>query len=289
MFPKDGKGQKERLTVCSPCCFVIWPLLIFSWEHIFWSIGSYDQLWKGEYFLHDVEWRAGVGCKLAGATATWSSEVSVMILVAITADRINTILFQFSGKRTNLKVAHALCLFIWVIGFVMSFSPLLVPSYFNDKVSGFSFYGRSTGCLPLQLSTDRPAGWEYSVALFIVFNGAAFLFILVGYVAIFRKVRESARNVRSSSTLETAVGKRVIFVILTDFLCWMPIVVLGLLSLFHDFNDPSVYIWVVAVFVLPVNSAINPILYTFSSSQTIKNMKSIRKRLLKDKGMFLGR
>ena len=248
-------------------------------------IGSYDQSWKGEYFLHDVEWRAGVGCKLAGAIATLSSEVSVMVLVGITADRINTIVFQLSGRRTDLKVAHVLCLFIWAIGFVMSFAPLLAPGYFDDKVSGFSFYGRSTVCLPLQLSTARPAGWEYSVAVFIAFNGAAFLFILCGYIAIFKKVRESSRKVRSTSTSETAVGKRVIFVILTDFFCWMPVMVLGLLSLVHDFNEPSVYIWV-AVFVLPVNSAINPVLYTFSSSQTINRIKSMRKGWLNDKGMM---
>jgi hypothetical protein len=173
-----------------------------------------------------------------------------------------------------------MCLCIWVNGLVISTTPLLVPSYFDDNVSGFSFYGRSTVCLPLQLSTDRPAGWEYSVG---VFNGAAFLLIFAGYNAIFIKVRRSARRVRATRSTESSLGKRVFFVILTDFCCWMPIIMLGVLSLYTGhFNDPSVYMWI-AVFVLPVNSAINPILYTFSSSQTINNMKSIRKRLLNDR------
>ena len=56
------------------------------------------------------------------------------------------------------------------------------------------------------------------------------------------------------------------FIVLTDFLCWMPIIVIGLLSLLGKFHDPEkqAYVWI-AVFVLPVNSALNPILYTFST------------------------
>ena len=55
-------------------------------------------------------------------------------------------------------------------------------------------------------------------------------------------------------------------IVLTDFLCWMPIIVIGLLSLLGKFHDPEkqAYVWI-AVFVLPVNSALNPILYTFST------------------------
>jgi hypothetical protein len=251
-------------------------------------IGTYDELWKGEYFQHDVDWRAGVKCKIAGVISTLSSEVSILILVAITADRMNTILFEFSSRRPNLKVAHAICLSIWIIGFALSITPLLVPSYFNDKVSGFSFYGRSTVCLPLQLSANRPAGWKYSVGVFIGFNGAAFLFILVGYIAIFNKVQRSARRVRASRSSESSLGKRVFFVIFTDFCCWMPIIILGLLSLTGHFNDPAVYMWI-AAFVLPVNSSINPILYTFSSSQTINKMRSIKRKWLHDKGNFFAK
>ncbi|XP_031574371.1 G-protein coupled receptor GRL101-like [Actinia tenebrosa] len=285
LFKRQRKSRRKMNRVQSLLfCHLAFADLLMGVYLLF--IGTYNEIWKGEYFLHDVEWRAGVKCKIAGAIATLSSEVSVMLLAAITADRMNTILFNFSARRISFKLAHVLCLFIWVIGFIMSFTPLLVPSYFNDKISGFNFYGCSTVCLSLQLSTDRPAGWEYSVAVFIGFNGAVFFFILVGYIAIFVKVRKSGRKVRkSSNNAESSLGKRVFFVILTDFCCWMPIMVLGVLSLMGKFNDPSVYICV-GVFVLPVNSAINPVLYTFSSSQTINNIRSLRRKWLKDKGVI---
>ena len=53
---------------------------------------------------------------------------------------------------------------------------------------------------------------------------------------------------------------------LTDFSCWVPVIVLSILALVGKFYDPEglVYVWF-AVFVLPVNSSVNPVLYTFST------------------------
>jgi hypothetical protein len=242
-------------------------------------IATQHMLWKGEYFKHDVQWRSGIKCQIAGGISTLSSEVSVMILVFITADRVNSILFEFSGRRLNVKIARIICLCIWIIGFVISFTPLLAPSYFHNEESGFSFYGRSTVCLPLQLSSERPAGWEYSIAVFNVFNGAAFVFIFAAYTAIFIKVQRSARKVRSTRSSGPSLGKRLGFIILTDFCCWMPVIVLGAMSLTGNFHDPTgqVYAWV-AVLILPINSSINPILYTFSTPQVTKKLLSIRNR-----------
>jgi hypothetical protein len=57
----------------------------------------------------------------------------------------------------------------------------------------------------------------------------------------------------------------------------MPVVVLGVLSLTGNFHDSTgqVYAWV-AVLVLPINSSINPILYTFCTPQVTKKLKSIK-------------
>lgn len=242
-------------------------------------------IWRGEYFKHDVEWRSGIKCQVAGAISTLSSEVSVMILVAITTDRANSFLFEFSQRRLSLRLASIICLCIWIIGFIVAFVPLFIPSYFEDTSSGFSFYGRSTVCLPLQLSSERPAGWEYSIAVFNVFNGIAFVYILLAYTAIFIKVQRSAKSVRSSKTSQSSLGKRLAFVILTDFCCWVPVVVLGVLSLTRNFQDPTgeVYAWV-AVLVLPINSSINPILYTFSTPQVTKKLQLIKSRWQKRRG-----
>ena len=139
----------------------------------------------------------------------------------------------------------------------------------------FFHTGRSSVCLPLQLSVERLAGWEYSVAVFIALNLAAFLFILAAYIAIILTVSKSQRRVKAhgesqtkSTSLkrESTLARRVLAIILTDFSCWVPVIILSILALIEKFYDPDgkVYVWFVA-FVLPVNSAVNPVLYTFST------------------------
>ncbi|KAK3740538.1 hypothetical protein QZH41_008019 [Actinostola sp. cb2023] len=140
--------------------------------------------------------------------------------------------------------------------------------YFYDETRRVGYYGRSALCLPLQLTKDKLAGWEYSVAIFIVLNLVSFVFILSAYIIIFVTVTRSSRAIRSTSVnKESQLAKRMAFIIVTDFCCWMPVIVIGILSLLGSFHDPEqiVYAWL-AVFVIPVNSSINPVLYTFSTT-----------------------
>lgn len=139
-----------------------------------------------------------------------------------------------------------------------------------------SHTGRSSVCLPLQLSSERLAGWEYSVAIFIVLNLAAFLFILAAYIFIILTVFKSQRRINSngesntSLNRESTLARRVFAIILTDFSCWVPVVILSILALFGKFKDPdgTVYVWF-AVFVVPINSSVNPVLYTFSTPKVL--------------------
>ena len=64
------------------------------------------------------------------------------------------------------------------------------------------------------------------------------------------------------------MAKRLVFIVMTDFCCWMPIIIINILSLTGGFNDPDkiAFLWI-AVFVLPLNSSLNPILYTFSTKR----------------------
>ena len=124
------------------------------------------------------------------------------------------------------------------------------------------------------------AGWEYSVGVFIALNLAAFLFIMTAYIAIIVKVSKSQRRVKahgesdvSSNSIkrESALARRVFAIILTDFSCWVPVIILSILALTSQFHDEEglVYVWF-AVFVLPVNSSVNPVLYTFSTPKVLR-------------------
>ena len=78
---------------------------------------------------------------------------------------------------------------------------------------------------------------------------------------------------------ESTLAKRMTFIILTDFACWFPVIVISILALTGNLHDPTkqVYAWI-AVFVLPINSSINPLLYTFSTPYVRKKFPTLKRR-----------
>ena len=240
-----------------------------------------DVQWQGEYFKHDNNWRSGTTCTVTGVLSMVSSEVSVLMLTLITTDRLICIVFPFRVRRMNRKMAYVVVGVIWIFGIMISVIPTLGLDYFYDIKRNVGFYGKSAVCLPLQLSTERQAGWEYAVGIFIALNFASFVYILIAYIVMFFTVKGVSKQVRSTNmNRESQMARRMVFIVVTDFLCWMPVIVIGLLSLLGKFHDPEkqAYVWI-AVFVLPVNSSINPILYTFSTPLVRKKIGQKRDSL----------
>ena len=240
-------------------------------------IGIKDLQWSGEYYLHDYEWRTGWFCHFNGAMSVFSSEVSVMMISLIALDRLKNIVFPYTFAKITPRQTRIMCVVIWLVGGVMAFLPLSGMHYFSER-----YYGNNVVCLPLQLSPELQEGWEYSTSIFIVLNFSLFIFIMVAYIAILWKSWSSSRQLGAHGTVreiraraqsaqakrERALAKRVFFIILTDFLCWMPIIAIGIRSHVEKTFDPpgDLAVWI-AVFALPINSAINPLLYTLSTPQ----------------------
>ena len=233
-------------------------MLIIAYQNI---------IWQGEYFKHDNSWRRSKLCILAGVVSTLSSEVSVLTLTVITIDRLISIVFPFRFRRMSFKIAVVSMIIVWLFGMLISLTPLLRNDYFHDFDRDVHFYGRSALCLPFHLSTEKIPGWEYSVSIFLGLNGVSFIFIAVAYILMYRTITKTSNAVRSTRMNQHyTIAIRMILIILTDLLCWFPVIIISILSLTGHFDDPngSAYAWI-AVFVVPINSAINPLIYTFST------------------------
>ncbi|XP_071510300.1 uncharacterized protein [Diadema antillarum] len=235
------------------------------------AIAGADFYFRGDYAVHADAWRASLLCRLAGFISTLSSEVSVFIIMLISLDRILCIVFvhhpdiQFSNKSCKIWLVV-----VWVISLVISIIPAVVPiPYFQQ------FYGKSSVCLGLPLTTERLPGWEYSISLFLGLNLVCFVVTAFCYVAIFVAVRRSAANFSKSKDhgrhtkrgmqVQVKLAAKMALIVGTDFICWMPIIIMGFLSAIRVVEIPAdVYAWT-AVFILPLNSSLNPYLYTLST------------------------
>ncbi|XP_054275996.1 G-protein coupled receptor GRL101-like [Macrosteles quadrilineatus] len=223
-------------------------------------IALVDWYYRGVYFIHDSTWRSSKLCALAGFLSTFSSELSVFTLTVITLDRFLVIIFPFRVRRLEMARTRRLMALGWSMAAVLSALPLSHIPYFHN------FYGRSGVCLALHITPDKPSGWEYSVFVFLFLNLASFSVIAVGYLWMFVAARTTQLAVaRDRRSTESAMAWRMTLLVATDAACWVPIIGLGLASLAGFTMPPQVFAWV-AVFVLPLNAAINPVLYTISTA-----------------------
>ncbi|XP_070198825.1 G-protein coupled receptor GRL101-like [Littorina saxatilis] len=220
-------------------------------------IGVADAQLSGTYVSRDWEWRSSVMCTVAGVLSLVSSEVSALLVSLITLDRVLVLCFPFKPQlHLTSRSTIFTCLGVWVAGVVLAVVPLL---------TGMEFYGQSSICIPLPITRQQFSGQQYAFGVFIIFNFVIFLFIGVGQLMIYRAVsKASAASGTASRSRDLTVARRLFMIVLTDFCCWFPVGVMGLLAASATPIPGEVNVWA-AIFVLPLNSALNPFLYTLNA------------------------
>ena len=73
----------------------------------------------------------------------------------------------------------------------------------------------------------------------------------------------SISSSRKTGSRDASIARRLTTVVLSDFLCWFPIGLLGVLASTGTPISDELNV-AVAIFVMPFNSALNPFLYTFN-------------------------
>ncbi|XP_062441007.1 relaxin receptor 1-like [Rhea pennata] len=232
-------------------------------------IGAFDLKYSGEYNKHAQVWMASLQCQLVGSLAMLSSEVSVLLLAYVTLEKYFSIVFPFSHYRAGKKQTISMLVMIWLLGFSLSIIPLWCKDSFGN------YYGRNGVCFPLQSdASERPSARGYSTGIYLGLNLVAFITIVFAYTSMFYSIHITASKTaeRSVCSREVAIAKRFFFIVFTDALCWIPIFLLKLLSLLQVEIPGTITSWVV-IFILPINSALNPILYTITTTSFQEKIK----------------
>ena len=209
----------------------------------------------------------------------------------ISIDRFICIRFPFTVRKLTKKSVTITIIITLIISLALG----IIPSTLSGV--NFKFYDNSHVCIGLPLSLierfytketfveiyheggsftkatynttsmgDNPSMF-YSSALFLGLNGICYFVILGCYVEIVRAVFKSSKRATLNKEMKDQVRMtaKVAAIVATDFCCWFPIIIMGILVQTRVATlPPSVYAWLVT-FVLPINSAINPYLYTISA------------------------
>ena len=135
----------------------------------------------------------------------------------------------------------------------------------TEKIAKVDFYGNDGVCLFKYFVQDNDPQ-KLFVWSILSLNFLCFLFISISYLLIGILSRRSSKSLASSQNNQQIaqrnrrMNQRIAIIITTDFLCWIPFIVICIL---HSLNTINATAWysIFSMVILPINSVINPFLY----------------------------
>ena len=160
-----------------------------------------------------------------------------------------------------------------------------VQKYLEDNFSNhsslfeFGYYGETSICMPRIYVEQGESAWEYTLAL-IALNFTCFSAITACYIYLFVTTNKKStiltecKNVNRNKLRkqENKMRKRIAILIATDFCCWVPICIMSFVRI-RGVEFPIFVYQISAVFLLPINSALNPFLYSLLPDILRKKLK----------------
>ncbi|KAI4480633.1 hypothetical protein M0804_010186 [Polistes exclamans] len=221
-------------------------------------IALVDLQFRDNYNKEANSWMSSWACTFLGVLAMISSEVSVLILSFMSCERFVLIAAPLKGHHAmKPQTATASIMIIWIIGFILAVIPVI---HWRNSTR---FYGANGMCFPLHIEDPYSIGWQYSAFIFLGVNLLGLITIGYVYVGMFASIWRT-RHATPLSAGDMEFALRFFLIVLTDATCWAPIIILKILAMMKYPVPAELHAWVV-VFVLPVNSAVNPLLYTFTT------------------------
>ncbi|KAJ8033569.1 hypothetical protein HOLleu_23859 [Holothuria leucospilota] len=245
------------------------------------AIGSADAIFGSGYIVSALRWRTGATCKIIGFVGVVSNVASLLILSLISIERFVAVVLPFCRHRFGSKFSKIACATVWALSVVMALTPIIL----SDFVEGV--FGLSDICSGLPLVTiakkedskiianyqgggmfteisDVPkTQWIYSQIVYIYVSATCVSVVTICYVSMFvsAKITKKLAGRHANNAEEVKMAAKMSFIVGTDLLCWVPIITAGVLTEFGTEISIELYAWLVVV-VMPINSALNPFIYT---------------------------
>ncbi|XP_074662742.1 relaxin receptor 2-like [Tubulanus polymorphus] len=230
-------------------------------------IGAHDVKFRSEYNRHARKWLTSWTCEVTGFLATFPYQVSLLILTCMAVERYLRITFPYSTIG-ECRHRYLVLTLLWIIGITFASIPFISKDLFGN------FYGRNGMCLPLTNHGQSQYGWWYSSFLFFGINVGGMVVLIWCYIGMFISIKRTREGARADQTGELAVAMRFSLIVVTNLICGIPIATVNALAILGT-NIPANVLALIIVFFLPINCAINPILYSVSTVAFRKHLMKI--------------
>ena len=139
------------------------------------------------------------------------------------------------------------------------------------------FYSSSPLCINLQTKSVQ---FPVINIVYVAVIGAIIGAVSLSYIIIFVETKRnqvvaldnSDKSIENRERMKF-MSFKVTIIIIAQLLCWVPILITSILSLFN-IKTSSFFYEVAAIIILPLNSVLNPILYTALLKNTFNYVKA---------------
>ena len=187
-------------------------------------------------------------------------------------DTTNTLFVGSSNKATHFDVIAAY--FGRVKNTMLSWAQtdaMIMAMFSNDhngiKFNHINFYGNDPVC-PFKFfvtSHDPQRMYVWAVLSFdflcVLTISCSYLSMLIKVNNSFRKIKDLSGTARTGDKGRERMQRKIGIIILTDLLCWLPFLLICILHSLEKIDASSLYL-LFSILILPINSVINPLIYS---------------------------
>jgi len=243
------------------------------------NLAIVDVQFRDKFLIYAMSWRSGWHCQVLSILSSLSLEMSMAIICLLST----FYLMAVTGKAKHLFTPfrkHILCFTLWIVfGFLSS-----GPSIGRVPIT-------SNSCILFNFGKYVFSSWEYKVPLLFCVNSLLTAMTFGLCTKSIHVIYQSQLQVRqvghvSGKSKHGSAYRNLVFLFVSNLVTWIPVEMLLVISLCRVSISPEVTNWF-AIFVLPITSLSNPILYTIRNiiSEYIRNYQ--KKKETKKQGSLI--
>ncbi len=256
-----ARSDKNMSNVIATIFININELFCGTYLCVIWGVDTASQ---GSFVLFEQRWKSSIWCHTASFFFLLFNTAEPPLLLFLSLARLMIVMHPIDTKFKKTSFV-----FTWLSVVGMS---MVVLSVLTSVAFYFSVTTMSTSLCSLFVDTSSTCIFCTTVTVVVA---SVQVIISVGISGVYclmlkelKRSKENLHSLTSSVNSNTSVSFQVIIISMSNFFCWIPTNAVHLVSLFLSRYPFEMVIWT-AVAVAPINSVVNPAVFTATNIRTL--------------------
>ena len=222
-----------------------------------------DLHFSGIYFLHSHAWQKGIPCLTLNFMALLSYQLSMSTTVQLLIMYL-CVMKMSRGQTSNIYYKLLIsCILFWIL---LSVICLAVTLFGTESLGDH--------CSIYSSSSQVTQSDVYTISSFLICNNILAVSLVCLCFNLMKMINSSRESVTKQGHISGRAGgmksyKLVLLLVSPSLTSWFLLQITVLLQIFADYHSKKYSSWL-ALILLPMNSALNPLVHTIRNVRFVK-------------------